>query len=82
MSKFERRIAGERPPSFVAKSTLAAELDVSEATVDNWVERGILPQPIRCGSTPRWSWAEVQAAMSRKAQAETDPFMAGVNNVR
>lgn len=82
MSKFERRLAGDRPPSFVAKSTLAAELDVSEATVDNWVERGILPQPIRCGTTPRWSWAEVQAAMSQRAQAEADPFMAGVNNVR
>ncbi|HBD91114.1 MAG: transcriptional regulator [Rhodobacteraceae bacterium GWE1_64_9] len=78
----QREIYGDRPPSFVAKSTLAAELDVSEATVDNWVERGILPQPIRCGTTPRWSWAEVQAAMSQKAQAETDPFMAGVNNVR
>lgn len=73
-------VAGERPPSFASKSTLAAELDISESTVDSWVERGILPPPIRCGTVPRWSWAEVQAAMSQRSQGETDPFLNGVSN--
>lgn len=77
----KRIVKGERPPSFVSKATLAAELEISESTVDSWVDRGFLPQPIRFGSTPRWVWADVQAALSQRAQAEADPFMAGVRNV-
>lgn len=88
MTKAERSgrkgqgVVGDRPPSFPSKATLAAELEISEDTVDSWVERGILPQPIRCGRTPRWSWAEVQAMLTRASQAADDRFMEALRDVR
>ncbi|MBB94670.1 MAG: transcriptional regulator [Rhodobacteraceae bacterium] len=75
-----RAIFGDRPPSFVSKATLAAELDMSESTVDSYVQRGLLPRPIKRGGSVRWCWAEVVAAMNAEASGE-DPFMSGVNNV-
>ena len=77
----QKAILGERPPSYPSKATLARELDISEATVDNWVQKGILPQPIPCGATPRWCWAQVQEAMARRIATETDPFIEGLKNV-
>ncbi len=77
-----RVIVGDRPPSFVSKATLAAELDVSETTVDNLVQRGILPKPIRLGGSVRWPWAQVVASLgASSATPEADPFMQGINNV-
>lgn len=76
-----RPIRGERPPSYVSKATLAAELDICESTVDNWVERDFLPKPIRIGGAVRWNWADVVAAMSPATQGEADPFMARIGNV-
>jgi biotin operon repressor len=32
-----RVILAQRPPSYVSKATLAAELDMSESTVDSYV---------------------------------------------
>ena len=48
-----RAIFGDRPPSFVSKATLAAELDMSESTVDSYVQRGLLPRPIKRGGSVR-----------------------------
>lgn len=78
-----RIILGDRPPSYVSKATLAAELDVSESTVDNWVQRGVLPKPVKIGGSVRWSWSQVDAALGAVATTpEADPFMQGVSNVR
>ena len=77
----KRAILGDRPPAFPSKATLAAELDISESTVDDWVRRGILPKPIRIGSAPRWKWADVDAALSASSGTESDPFMEGLGNV-
>lgn len=77
----QRVVTGDRPPSYVSKATLAKELDISESTVDAWVQRGILPEPIRCGTSVRWCWAQVVAAMSIMGQVDADPFMVGVRNV-
>ncbi len=75
-------IVGPRPPSYVSKATLAAELDISESTVDAWVQRGILPKPIRMGGSVRWCWAQVDASLGAHTKApEADPFMQGLNNV-
>ena len=41
-----RRIIGDRPPAFLSRATLAAELDVSVSTVDEMVRRGVLPVPL------------------------------------
>ena len=75
-------IIGPRPPSFVSKATLAAELDMSESTVDNYVQRGLLPKPIRRGGSVRWCWAEVEAELRQLAGAgDEDQFMSGLSNV-
>jgi predicted DNA-binding transcriptional regulator AlpA len=78
-----RSILGDRPPSYVSKATLAAELDISESTVDDYVRRGLLPKPIHIGGSVRWCWAQVQASLNPLAGSSksTDPFMAGVKNV-
>lgn len=77
----QRIVGGERPPSYLSKSTLAAELDISELTVDAWVDRNFLPKPIKRGGSVRWCWAEVVASMSSMPSSESDPFIAGLNNV-
>jgi predicted DNA-binding transcriptional regulator AlpA len=77
-----RVIIGHRPPSYVSKATLAAELDISESTVDALVQRGILPKPIKMGGSVRWSWAQVDASLAASASSpESDPFMQGLSNV-
>ena len=77
----KRVIIGDRPPSFVSKATLAAELDISETTVDALVQRGVLPKPVRVGGSVRWSWAQVDACLCATNAPEADPFMQGVSNV-
>lgn len=78
-----RVILGDRPPSFVSKATLAAELDISESTVDDYVQRGLLPKPIKIGGSVRWCWAQVEAALASMAgngpQPDNDPFLAALN---
>tara|TARA_R110000851_G_scaffold159249_2_gene302505 strand:+ start:812 stop:1054 length:243 start_codon:yes stop_codon:yes gene_type:complete len=74
-------ILGSRPPSFVSKATLAAELDVSESTIDSFVKRGLLPQPFKLGGSVRWSWADVASQLTAKASGGDDRFMSGVDNV-
>ena len=76
-----RVILGDRPPAFVSKATLAAELDISESTVDAWARRGFLPNPIRRGGNVRWCWAEVVACLHPQRDGDADQFMAGLDNV-
>jgi predicted DNA-binding transcriptional regulator AlpA len=74
-------IAGPRPPSFVSKATLAAELDIGESTVDDLVKRGVLPRPIRIGGSVRWSWAAVQEALTSMGTGEAmDPFLRALSD--
>lgn len=75
-----RAIIGDRPPSYVSKATLAAEMDMSESTVDSWVQRGWLPKPFKLGGSVRWCWAEVVASLGAQSSGEADPFMAGIDN--
>ena len=77
----KRVILGDRPPAFPSKATLAAELDICESTVDGWVKRGLLPEPIRRGGSVRWCWAEVVASLNSQQACDTDQFMAGIDNV-
>jgi predicted DNA-binding transcriptional regulator AlpA len=79
-----RTALGDRPPSYVSKATLAAELDISESAVDDYVRRGLLPKPIQLGGSVRWSWASVLASLqplAGSAQPLGDPFIIGLNNV-
>lgn len=75
-----------RPPSFVSRTMLAAELDIAESTVDEMVRRGVLPKPIHLSAgCVRWCWKDVETALaSLKEGAETrpaDPYAAGASNV-
>ena len=74
-------LTGTRPPAFLSKASLAAELDISESTVDEWVRRGLLPRPIRLSGSVRWSWVHVCAALHPEVEQEADPFMTGLGNV-
>lgn len=70
-----------RRPAYLSCASLAQELDLSESTVRNMVDRGILPRPIRMGSSVRWSWDDVQRALGGIAAAAAgqtdDPYMVG-----
>lgn len=75
----------DRPPSYLSAASLARELDVSETTILELVRKGILPRGIKLGGSVRYSWTEVQAALSslKGAAADAsggDPFLAGVMN--
>lgn len=72
----KRAVIGDRPPSYLSKATLAAELDMSESTVESYVQRGLLPKPFKWGSSVRWCWAEVQASLSLQNVGDDDPYMA------
>lgn len=76
-------ILGPRPSSFMKRATLAAELDMSESTIDTYVQRGLLPKPVRVGGLVLWYWPHVEAALLAAGSAEhgDDPFMRGVDNV-
>lgn len=76
-----RPVTGDRPPTYLDKAALAAELCISESTVDEWVRRGILPKPYRLCGPVRWRWAEVDAHLRRLTSQTSDPFMQGINNV-
>lgn len=80
---FPRIQLGDRPPSYLGKSRLATELDISETTVDDYVRRGLLPKPVRIGGSVRWSWMQVQSLLDAHSTSgvSDDPFMAGLNNV-
>lgn len=76
-----RPALGDRPPAFPDKAALAAELCISESTVDEWVRRGNLPKPVRIGASVRWCWVDVAGRLNSRSAPESDPFMLGVSNV-
>lgn len=74
------------PASYLSRASLAAELDMSESTVDEMVRRGVLPRPIRLSNgCVRWCWNSVEACLASlnpeaKDSAPVDPYLAGVKN--
>ena len=75
-------VAGARPPSFVSRASLAAELEIGQSTVDDLVRRGVLPMPIKIGGSSRWSWAAVQEALVSMGTGgnAADPFLQALND--
>ncbi|QRZ15404.1 transcriptional regulator [Paracoccus methylovorus] len=76
-----RPALGDRPPAYPDKSTLAAELCVSEATVDDWTKKGILPKPCRLAGSVRWCWADVEAKLTPPAGDPVSPFQKVLHDV-
>lgn len=52
------------PPPLQGIATLAAHLDVSENTIDNWVKIGKIPAPKTIGGKRLWVWEEVYRAIT------------------
>jgi predicted DNA-binding transcriptional regulator AlpA len=52
------------PASYLTKAALAAELMISETSVDDYVRRGLLPSPVRISSgCVRWRWETVDEVL-------------------
>jgi hypothetical protein len=83
--KDDMRPRGDRPPAYVDRETGAAELGISPATWDKWVEGGLIPAPNTrgiAGTMPRW--ADVDRKLSGKgeigAECEPEPYFRGLAN--
>lgn len=80
-----KTLTPDRPPAFLSRASLAAELDMSESTVDEMVRRGVLPRPLRLSNgCVRWSWAAVESALASLVptldDGPADPLMTGARN--
>lgn len=76
-----RAVYGDRPPAYPSKEELAAELCLSESTVDSYVSRGLLPKPRRIGGSVRWCWAEVEAHLANSGTPPPSDFIARLSHV-
>jgi predicted DNA-binding transcriptional regulator AlpA len=47
------------PPPWQDIGTLAAHVSASPNTIENWVAKGILPQPVKRGGKLMWKWEQV-----------------------
>lgn len=71
-----------RVPSYLSCASLARELECSETTIRELVQRAILPPPVRLTSgTVRWRWADVELALGSLnggiANEVDDPYAKG-----
>lgn len=52
-------------PAYLTRASLAAELEISESTVDAMVRRGVIPKPVHLSSgCVRWRWESVDEALA------------------
>jgi len=69
-------------PDYCRKETLARRLDLSITVIDRYVQRGILPAPIRVGEAKLWRWSQVDQALSGAGPSEgtnvRDPYLMGI----
>ena len=74
-----------RWPDWMKRETVAAYADLRPAAVDQYVKRGLLPQPHKLGEALLWSRAEVDKAISGDdfdgdSRTDVDPYLQGVAN--
>jgi len=53
------------PEDFISKKEVARRLDKTVRTVENWMERGILPY-YKLGRTVSFRWSEIEAHLMAK----------------
>lgn len=54
-------------PAYLSRSSLAAELQIGESTLDEMVRRGVVPPPVRLSSgCVRWRWESVDQALAAR----------------
>ena len=79
----KKSVNAEYPYAYVGRETLAQLLDVAPSTVDDLVERGVLPKPYHLSAhVVRWEFQQVQMAIrSMRKDNTSDPYLQGVRNV-
>lgn len=69
-------------PDYCRRETLAKRLNLPASAIDQFVKRGLLPQPIKIGEAVLWRWESVDTFLQSQ-QTETliqdfcDPYIAG-----
>ncbi len=90
MAGRKKEITRPFTPDYVSAETLAYRLDCSRSTIDDYVRRGLLPQPQMVGNLQRWRWSDIESwiavrtglpTLDGSAVAEEDPYLKGVNRV-
>jgi hypothetical protein len=73
-----------RTPAFVDRKIGALELQISEATWDRYVERGIIPPPAPGlpPDTPRWRWEDVDNKLAGKVAVEPERMIAAAAGLK
>ena len=61
-----------RIPPYQDIATLAANLCISERTVDMWIRAGRLPPPVTRGTKRLWKWSQVEQYLDGQALAPED----------
>lgn len=70
-------------PLWMDRETLARALCVAPGAVDQYVARGVIPQPRKIGDAMRWRWEDVDnwlkgARDAQLSHAHSDPFEQGL----
>lgn len=71
-------------PDYCKKETLAKRLNLAVGAIDQLVQRGILPEPMRIGDALLWRWEDVDNRLKQPHTAEpetVDPYLSGVSRV-
>lgn len=73
-------------PAYLTRKRAALELDMSTDTFDDYVRKGILPEPKRRGSLARWKWKEIVDTLDggnlSVVQSADDPYDRGVQRAK
>ncbi len=64
--------ATSRAIAYVSVGTLAELLDISPATIWDWVKHGHLPRPIKIGGSSRWRWSDVEKHLTHSRENSED----------
>jgi hypothetical protein len=89
MTRRKYSVVRPYPPTFVSRSTLAYQLDLSDTSVATLIAKGALPKAKPgLDGIERWWWPEVEAIVrGLKSEADldgqtdvVDPYMQGVLN--
>jgi predicted DNA-binding transcriptional regulator AlpA len=63
----------KRWPDWMKRETAAAYTDLSPGAIDQYVKRGLLPQPYKVGEALLWSRAELDSAIRGVPAAAASP---------
>jgi predicted DNA-binding transcriptional regulator AlpA len=67
-------------PHYMSRETLAKQLQIAPAAVDQYVKRGILPPAVPIGEALRWRWDTVDSWLQGRHSVDAttdDPYIAG-----